>query len=155
MRRHHPKFPHSLKSLSLISMPLGLLHRLLPNKHRQDLLQCLLHLVCCAHLSLPIHLPPFMFLFTFCFCLSLLSSLLKFSCSSIQGLLVLSLRSSVSSVVFISPEDILSPRVGNVKLVTFLFFFLQVRINQMEEKQQSEVVNVCCKSRGHMVEIRR
>lgn len=57
--------PHPLEGLSLISMPLGLLHRLLPNKHRQDLLQCLLHFVCCAHLPRAIHLPPFLFFLAF------------------------------------------------------------------------------------------
>lgn len=106
-------------------MPLGLLHRLLPNKHRQDLLQCLLHFACCAHLSRAIHLPPFLFFLVFCSHSSALSPLLEFLSSSIRGLLVLPLRPSVSSVVCISPEDILSPRVGNVKLRYFpvAFFY--------------------------------
>lgn len=151
-----PRLPPPLKGLSLISMPLGLLHRLLPNKHSQDLLQCLLYFVCHPHSSLTIHLPPFL-----CFLTVLWSSLSARSCSTLEVFMFKysgfsGTAISVPSVVCISPEDILSPCVGNVKLLYVpVSFFMWGKRRQMEEKQRSELVNVSCKSRGHMVEITR
>lgn len=66
--------PPPLKGLSLISMPLGLLGLLLPNKHSQDLLPCLPHSLFLWS-PLAISLPSISSFLTSCFSLSSLVSL--------------------------------------------------------------------------------
>lgn len=127
VRRHHHS-PTPLKGLSLISMPLGLLHRLLPNKHTAKIffnVSSTLHVVL-TRLS-PTRLPPFLFFAVFC---SPLPALSLCSWSShvegFRGFMLLPLRPSVSSGVCISPEDILSPCVGNVELLYLPVSFFYV-----------------------------
>lgn len=57
-----PPPPQPLKGLSLISMPLGLLGRLLPNKHSQDLLPRSPLSACSS-----VHLAPSILLYLCCF----------------------------------------------------------------------------------------
>lgn len=120
VRRPHSSFalaglPPLLKGLSLISMPLGLLGLLLPNKHRnQDLLPCLPFF---GHLCCPLSL---LFL-TICFSLYHPPSntpLLNWFVSALPVLWLT--QNAVSSDVCITPKGVLHPCLGSAFLVSFL-----------------------------------
>ena len=144
-------------------MPLGLLGLLLPNKHSQDLLPSLPLFCLSGHLPL-FRLPMSLLSLTSCSSLYHPFSILPFlppsffsgSFSPLCDSLVLPFPHAVSSVVRISPEDVWSPCLGNVNLPLFpMSLFMWVKNHQMEGRKGSEVSKVCCRSRGHIVQIRK
>lgn len=101
--------PPLLKSLSLISMPLGLPSLLLPNKHSQNLLPCPPH---CQFLwsSITIHLFLYLLFYSSCYSFQCFQHMLSFVLTSslVSSFRVVPCSRDVSSVVCVSPDASLS-----------------------------------------------